>query len=177
MNSDIPSKHTTIQEGHPRAIKDLNSIYSTKINMKIVPNPTKRYLKKLELDYLYCVDCESQEIHRNGKTDIGTQKFRCKVCGCQFVTKFDAVFPQSQRRQIFEREFLANIKPSGFDKEGTGRKLYWQGARLETLQMIESQAIKVRINQMLKEMPIRSDKEYHLLLEFTLSEAYGKVMG
>jgi len=166
------SQHTIIHNTHPRSLINLQNITSKEQPIKIVPKPTKRYLKKLELEYLFCPDCESQNITFYGKTSVGAQKHRCKVCGYQFVTQFDAIFPRSKRRDIFEKEFLSHLKPTGFDKVGTGKKIYWSGARLETLQMLESQALKVRFGKLLKIMPICGEKEYKVILEFTVSEAY-----
>ena len=159
-----PCKHTTSQDPHPRSLTDLQEIVSNDQPIKVVPKPTKRFLKKLELDYLYCTDCESQEIYRNGKSNIGTQRFRCKGCGCQFVAQFDAVFPRSQRRGIFDEEFCSNLKPIGMSEKGCGKKKYWSGARLETLQMLESQIIRVRANKIIKADSIRGDKDYRILL-------------
>ena len=172
-----PFDHTNIQEAHPGSLTGLEAIVSKDQPSNIVPKPTKRYLKKLELEYIYCVDCESQRIYRNGPSSIGTQRFRCKECGCQFVSQYDSVFPQSKRRSIFEEEFLCNIKPTGFDKVGTGRKKYWSGSKLEVLQMLESQAIRVRFNKLLKTTTIRGDRDYRVLLEFIMNEAYGRVVG
>ena len=172
-----PYDHTNIQEAHPGRLTDLQEIVSKEQPIKVVLKPTKRYMKKLELEYIYCVDCESQRIYRNGSSSVGTQRFRCKECGCQFVSQYDSVFPQSKRRSIFDEKFLGNVKPTGFDKVGTGRKKYWSGSRLEVLQMLESQVIKVRFNKMIKTMPIRGDRDYKVLLEFIMGEAYNQVIG
>ena len=166
------SQHTNIHNAHPEPLADLYVVTSKEQPIKIVPKPTKRYMKKLELEYLFCPDCGLQDITFYGKTSIGTQKHRCKECGYQFVTQFDAIFPQSKRRDIFEEEFLSHLKPTGFDKIGSGKKIYWAGARLETLQMLESHALKVHFGKLLKIMPICSEKEYKIILEFTVSEAY-----
>lgn len=171
------SQHTIIHNTHPRSLINLQNITSKEQPIKIVPKPTKRYLKKLELEYLYCPDCESQDITFYGKTSVGAQKYCCKECGYQFVAQFDAIFPQRKRRDIFEEEFLANLKPTGFDKAGTGKKTYWSGARLETLQMMESQVIKVRFNKQIKTIPIRGDLDYRVLLKFIMGEAYSLVVG
>ena len=171
------SQHTNIHNAHPEPLANLYVVTSKEQPIKIVPKPTKRYMKKLELEYLFCPDCESQDITFYGKTSVGAQKHRCKECGYQFVTQFDAIFPQSKRRSIFEEEFLGNIKPTGFDKVGTGKKKYWSGSRLEVLQMLESQVIKVRFNKMIKTMPIRGDRDYRVLLEFIMGEAYSHVAG
>jgi len=168
--------HTIIQEAHPRSLINLKKIVSEPHEIKIITRPTKRYMRKLELKYLYCPDCESQEIYRNGKTNIGTQRFMCKECNYQFVAQYDAVFPQSMRRTIFDEEFCNNLKPTGFDKVGTGRKKYWHGERLGTLQMLESQAIKIWADKKIKADPIRGDKGYKVLLEFLVHEAYGRVV-
>ena len=123
-----------------------------------------------------CPDCESKNITYFGKSDVGTQKHRCKECGYQFVAQFDAYFPRSRRRDIFEKEFMGNLSATGFSK-GTGKRKYWKGARLETLQMTESQAIRVKFNRLLKEMPIQGERDYQLLVELIVHEAYGRVMG
>ena len=132
-------------------------------------------MRKLELQYLHCVDCESQDIYRNGKSKMGVQRFMCKECSCQFVAQFDAIFPQSKRRDLFEQEFLSNLKPTGFDKVGSGQKKYWIGAKLQTLQMLESQTMRVQANKYIKNNPIRGDKCYQILMEFLLHEAYNRV--
>ena len=164
--------HTTSQDAHPRSLVDLKAIVSYVQSIKVVTQPTNRFFKKMELDYLYCPDCESQEIYRNGKSQAGTQRFMCKGCNYQFVAQFDAVFPKSKRRQIFEKEFNQNLKPTGFDKLGTGKKKYWKGARLETLQILESQAIRIRANKIIKTNPIQGNKDYQVLLVFLVHEAY-----
>ena len=166
-----PFDHSTIQDGHPRRLMDLKDITSLEIPFKLVPKPTRRYLRKLSLEYMCCPDCESKDITFYGKSSIGTQKHKCNECGYQFVAQFDALFPKSSRRELFEQEYVNNLEATGFDK-GTGKKKYWKGARVETLQMIESQIIKVRINKLLKEMMIEGDREYKSLIEFVVHEAY-----
>jgi hypothetical protein len=171
-----PSYPSSIQSGHPRRLTDLNEICSPALSFSLVPRPTRRYLRKLSLEYLCCPDCESKEITFYGKSSIGTQKYRCKSCNYQFVAQFDAIFPRSRRRELFEKEYMENLAATGFDK-GTGKKKYWKGARLETLQMIESQPISIKINRLLKEMMICGDKEYRVVVELVVHEAYGRVMG
>ena len=135
------------------------------------PRPTRRFLKKMEMNYIHCPECESQSIIRNGKSDTGTQKYLCKVCHFQFVMQYGAIFPASKRRWIFEDEFTTNLKPTGF-KRGCGRKTYWEGARLGTLQMLESHKMKVWIDRLLKNFPIQGEREYRGLIEILLNEAY-----
>jgi hypothetical protein len=171
-----PSYPPTIQNGHPRRLTDLNEICSPVLSFSLVPKPTRRYLRKLSLEYLCCPDCESKEITFYGKSSSGIQKYRCKSCNYQFVAQFDALFPRSRRRELFEREYMENLAATGF-KKGTGRKEFWEGARVETMQKIESQQIRVRVNRLLKTMTIQSEKEYQLLCEFILHEAYVSVMG
>ncbi len=173
---NLPSNHTTIQDTHPRSLINLKNICSPEHCFSLVPNPTRRYLKKLALDYMYCPDCESKAITYYGKSSVGTQKYHCKSCDYQFVAQFDAYFLRSSRRELFEREYLENLAATGFRK-GSGRKEFWEGARIETLQKIESQQIRTRINKLLKTMTIQSDREYQLLCEFILHEAYVSVMG
>ena len=170
------SFHPSIQEAHPRSLTDLEELRSPRQPFSAVPRPTRRYLKKLALSYLCCPDCESRNITYFGKSDSGTQKHRCKECGYQFVAQFDAYFPRSRRRDIFEREFMDNLSATGFSG-GTGKRKYWKGARLETLQMTESQAIRVKFNRLLKEMPIQGERDYQLLVELVVHEAYGRVTG
>jgi len=171
-----PYEHSTIQDGHPRSLIDLQDVTSLAIPFKLVPKPTKRYLRKLSLEYMHCPDCESKDITFYGKSSIGTQKYKCKECNYQFVAQFDALFPRSTRRELFEKDYLDNLAATGFNK-GTGRKEFWEGARIETLQQIESQQIRTRINRLLKTMTVQSDREYQLLCEFVLHEAYLLVMG
>ena len=165
-------KHTNIHGTHPRRHQTLKSLCSEKISFRVVPDPTQRYLKSLELNFLYCPDCEAQNIIFHGYDPKGTQRFKCKSCHYQFVAQYDAVFPRSKRRVIFEREFLENIKPTGSDKQGSGKKLYWRGARLSTLQILESQRLKVGANNMIRSHPVRTEKDYSAILEFLLHEAY-----
>ena len=169
-----PYDHTTSQEAHTQSLTDLHAIVTKEQSIKIVPRPTKRYLRKLELNYLYCRDCESQKIYRNGKSSMGIQRFRCKGCGCQFVAQFDALFPQSKRQSIFSEEYLSNLKPIGLEK-GCGQKKYWSGARLETLQMLESQIMRVKANKIIKSFPIYGSRDLRVLKERLLHEAYGLV--
>ncbi len=171
-----PYDHSSIQDGHPRRLTDLEEVTSLAIPFKLVPKPTRRYLKSLSLEYMCCPDCESKDISFYGKSSIGTQKHKCNECGYQFVAQFDALFPKSSRRELFEKEYLENLEATGFDK-GTGKKKYWKGARLETLQMTESQAIRVKLNRMLKEMSIQGEREYQVLVEYVVHEAYGMVRG
>ena len=156
--------HTNGQITCLRSPSSLKLFLSEENSMKIVPKPTKRYLKKLELDYLYCPDCESQQIIRHGKSSIGTQRFMCKECNLQFVAQYDAIFPASTRIEIFTKEF--------FRREGH----YWEWARIETLQMMESQVMRVHANKLIKANPIQSSSGYRVLLEFLVHEAYGRVM-
>jgi len=172
----ISSNHTPIQEAHPQSFLDLTEIRSNTLTFSLVPKPTKRFLKKLALGYMCCPDCESKNITYYGKSSIGTQKHLCKSCDYQFVSQFDAFFPRSTRRWLFEREFMDNLATTGFNK-GSGRQAFWEGARLETLEMIESQYIKVKINKILKIMTIQGDREYKGLLEFIIHEAYVRVIG
>ena len=170
------SNHTTIQNRHPRSLIDLNEVNSNTLSFSLEPRPTRRYLKKLALKYMCCPDCESKYITYYGNSSMGTQKHLCKECGYQFVAQFDAYFPRSKRRFLFEQEYLHNLQRQGF-KEGTGRKEFWEGALQMTLTMIESQIIKVRINRMLKTMQINCEREYQLLVEFIVHDAYVRVIG
>ena len=170
------SNHPSIQNGHPRSLIDLKGFRSNPLSFSLIPRPTRRYLKKLALEYMCCPDCESRDITYYGKSSAGTQKHLCKTCGYQFVAQFDAYFPRSRRHDIFEKEFMNNLSATGFS-EGTGKLKYWEGARIETLQMAESQAIRVKINRLLKEMPVQGEKDYRLLVEFIVHEAYGRVTG
>ncbi len=175
MNHKIPSDHTIIHDARPRSSKNLSSICSKAQPLSLVLNPTRRYLRKLSLNYLHCPDCESKNITFYGKSSSETQRHLCKDCSYQFVAQFDAIFPKSKRRWIFEEEFLSNLKTIGF-KEGCGRQVYWSGAMIETLQMLESNTIKIRFNRLLKTMPIQGDKDYRVLLEFIIGEAYSRVV-
>ena len=164
-------EHTNIHKAYPKEVISLQDIFSKPIPFTLVSNPTRRYLKKLELSYVYCPDCESQDIIYHGYSDKGTQKYRCKHCGYQFVLGFDAIFPRSKRHLIFDDEFMSNLKPTGFQK-GCGRKQYWIGARFLLLNQMESQAIKVRFKKLIKNLPIQSERDYRLVLEFIMDEAY-----
>ena len=99
------SEHTNIHNAHPRAHKDLHTVTTEEQRIQIIPQPTKRFLKKMELTYQYCPDCESQDITFSGKASNEKQRFKCKSCDYQFISQFDAIFPRSKRRDIFEREF------------------------------------------------------------------------
>ena len=164
--------HSSIQEMHPPSLTDLQDIYSYKFHFSLVPNPSRRYLKKLTLKYMSCPDCESKNITFYGKSSIGTQKYHCKSCNYQFVAQFEAFFPRSSRRELFQKEYFNNLEATGFDK-GTGKRKYWKGARLETLQMTESQAIRVKLNRVLKSMTIQGEREYKVMVEYVVHEAYG----
>ena len=139
--------------------------------MVVVPKPTKRYLKKLALEYLHCPDCESKAITYYGKSKIGTQKYLCKNCNFQFVLQFDSIFPRSTRSKTFDDEFLSNIKPTGFQK-GCGRKEYWMGARFKVMNYLESNALRIRFNKMIKTTTVHGESDYRLLLRFIVDEAY-----
>ena len=169
----MTSNHTNIQTPHPRSLTDLKSFRSQSQSFSLVPKPTRRYLKKLTLKYMCCPDCESKNITFYGKSSIGTQKYHCKSCNYQFVAQFEAFFPRRGRREMFEQEFMENLAATGFDT-GRGKKKYWKGARLETLQMIESQQIRITANKMIKNLEIISDSNYRALLEYILHEAYIK---
>ncbi len=167
----IPFNHSNDTNTHPRCLKNLKNICSEEQPIKIIPNPTKRYLKKLTLGYLYCPDCASNSVTYYGSSSIGTQKYRCKECSHQFVSQFDAIFPFRDRHKIFDEEFSSNLKATGFRK-GSGKKRYWHGARLQVLSILESQAIRVRCNKMLKTITIQGEWDYRILLEFIVNEAY-----
>ena len=171
-----PSPHPSMQNTHPRSLQDLKNMHSSAISFSLVPKPTRRYLKKLSLNYLSCPDCESQEITFYGKSSSGTQKYRCKACEYQFVAQFDAYFPRSKRHELFEREYLENLAATGF-RTGAGRKEYWEGALQMTLSLLESDTMRIRVNKMIKSVPIQSEHDHRLLLEFAVHEAYVLVMG
>jgi len=162
------SNNTNIPTRHPRSLAD---IYSAPHRFVLVPNPTRRYLRKLALEYLHCSDCESGDITYYGVNASGNQKYRCKACDYQFVARFDAYFPRSTRRLIFEKEYLSNLQRQGF-REGVGRQEYWEGALQATLNMIESQRMKVLIGKMLKAHPIECDRDYRLMVQYIVHEAY-----
>ncbi len=175
MNFQIPSNHVIIQEGHTRSLTSLSDHCSGKQSFSAILKPTRRHLKSCGLKYINCPDCESKDVTYYGYSASGVQKYFCKNCNYQFVGQFDALFPRSRRRDIFEREFLSNIKPAGFEK-GSGKQQYWSGARLETLQMLESSTIRIRFKKMLKQHPLFGESDYKLMLEFILHEAYVRVM-
>ena len=175
MNQKISSFHSNIQEPHPRSLTNTEEICSESQPFTLVPKPTRRYLKQLALSYLYCPDCESRHITYYGKSSVGTQKYRCKECNYQFVLQYDALFPRSHRREVFEREFLSNLQRQGF-REGVGRQEYWEGALQMTLNMLESQTMRVRMNRMIKNNPVQGERDYRLLLEYAVHEAYVRVM-
>ena len=157
--------HTFIQGGHlPHG--NLENLYSTSNPLEIVPNPTKRYLRKLEMSYIHCIDCEKAgTISRNGKSKIGVQKYVCK-CGQQFSMQFSVIFPKNKRINIFNNEFKKHPD-------------YWDGARLETLQMAESQVMQIIVNKMLKntyDNVIDCQKSYDILLKYLIHNAYHMVM-
>ena len=165
------SDHTNIHKTHLTRPQSLQAYCSKRQEFTVVPKPSRRYLKSLALSYVHCPDCESQDIIYHGYSSKGTQKHLCKSCGHQFVLGFDAVFPRSQRHRIFDEEFMSNLKPTGF-QEGCGRQSYWVGARFLVLNQLESQAIKVRFNKIMKTITIQGEREYRLLLEFIVDEAY-----
>ncbi len=171
MNNIIPSEHTTIHNAHPQSLQKLKNVNYLEFHMEVIPKPTKRHLRKLALDYIHCPECESQEIIYSGTSKSETQRYKCKKCHYQFVLQFDAVFPPSTRNIIFENEFLSNIKPTGF-QEGCGRKEYWMGARFKVLHCLESRAIRIRFNKMLKTITVYGESDYRLLLRFIVDEAY-----
>jgi len=157
--------HTFIQEGHtPRA--NLENLYSEANFLEIVPNPTKRYLRKLEISHVHCTDCQKTgTVSRNGRSKMGVQKYICK-CGNQFSMQFSAIFPESKRRDIFNDEFRKH-----FD--------YWSGARLETIQMAESQVMQIIVNKMVKNTydgVIDCQQSYDILLRYLIHNAYHMVM-
>jgi len=171
-----PYDHSSIQDGHPRSLTDLQDIISLAIPFKLVPKPTRKYLRKLSLEYMCCPDCESKDIIFYGKSSIGTQKYKCSECGYQFVAQFDAYFPRSRRRELFENEFMNNVASIGITK-GVGRKEYWEGGLQVTLSYTESQQLKVRINKMIKSTAIQGELDYILILRFIVHEAYVMVTG
>jgi len=71
---------------------------------------------------------------------------------------------------------MENLKATGFRK-GSGRKEYWEGALLETLSLLESDRMRIRMNKMIKSTPVQSERDYRLLLEFAVHEAYVLVTG
>ena len=144
---------------------------SSTFRMGLVPHPTRRYLRRRSLEYLHCPDCESSDITFYGKSSSGTQKYRCKACAYQFIAQFDAYFPRSRRRQLFEQEYLGNLKATGFEK-GSGRKKYWKGAFLLTMSLLESDRLRIRVNKMIRSTDIQCDRDYQHLLDFTVHEAY-----
>ena len=170
MNS--PCNHTNIHGTHPRSLKNINNVYSEEHAFKMNNSPTKRYLKKLELDFISCPDCESQEIIFHGSSSKGTQRFKCKDCNYQFVAQYDSIFPRSKRRSIFEIELLENIKPAAFGEVGAGKQCYHQGTILKTLLMLESRSIRLWANKMIKTSPIRCEQDYRVMLEFLVHQAY-----
>ncbi len=176
MQCKIPYNHTTIQEVHLQSCVNLENVYSKPLTLLLLPRPTRRYRRKVSLNYLHCPDCESQNIIFHGKSNVGTQKYRCKACGYQFVAQFDVYFPRSRRRELFEKEYLENLAAVGRTK-ATGRKEFWEGGLQITMSHIESQQMKVRINKMIQSTKVQGELDYSLLLRFIVHEAYVMAMG
>jgi len=175
MKLEDTYNHTIIQEGHPQSLLTQQDISSDSKSLELLPKPTKRHLKKLSLKYIYCPDCESQDITFYGKSSVGTQKHFCKSCEYQFVAQYDSIFPQSKRHIIFEEEFLSHLKPMDLTQKGFGKQHYWIGAKNKTMHMLQSDMIRIWTNKMIKSNPILEEIDYRVLLEFVVHEAYGRV--
>ena len=70
---------------------------------------------------------------------------------------------------------MNNLQRQGFRK-GVGKQEYWEGALQMTLNMLESQTMSVRMNRMIKNNPVQGERDYRLLLEYAVHEAYVRVM-
>ena len=62
---------------------------------------------------LYCPDCHSHKVKKNGRTHYGKQNHKCKICSRQFVIDnnhtVDAVSREIARRCLMERLSLRGI--------------------------------------------------------------------
>lgn len=60
-----------------------------------------------------CPKCESEAIIKNGSIHNGTQKYRCKGCGRQFVANRQPYRISDEKRALVDRLLLERISLAG----------------------------------------------------------------
>ena len=162
---NISFNHSNMQGSHPDTSVNLEAIFSKELSLK--HDDSSRFSREMLLQFQYCTHCAGQEIVFNGKSPVGTQRYKCKLCGRQFVCQMDSVYPKLSRRDTFYREF---------DQE---KHAYWKPALTEVLAYIESHRGKLLVNRALKyyfDGKIKTQNEYDVLTFYIVHEVYNIIM-
>lgn len=162
----LPLDHSSIQDLSTRKLKSLEAVSSVIGSFKL--DNSWRFSRELSLQFQYCPACGGNDrIVFYGKSEAGTQRYKCCECERQFVTQMDSIYPRLNRRDIFLREFEIE------------RHKYWKPAIVAVLGYIESHRGRLLINRILKNSfsgNIRSQRDYDVLTSFIVHEAYNIVM-
>ncbi len=162
---NISFDHLNIQGSHSDTSVNLEAILSKELSLK--HDDSYRFSREMSLQFQYCPHCAGQDIVFYGKSPVGTQRYKCKQCGRQFVCQMDSVYPKLSRRDTFYREF---------DQEKHG---YWKPALTEVLAYIESHRGKLLIHRALKHYfdgKIKTQNEYDVLTFYIVHEVYNIIM-
>ncbi len=160
-----PCNHSNIQGSHPDTSVNFEAVLSKEQSLK--HDDSCRFSREISLQFQHCPHCAGKDIVFNGKSPVGTQRYKCKPCGRQFVCQMESIYPRLGRRDVFYREF---------DKEKYG---YWKPAMIEVLAYIESHKGKLLINKTLKyhfNEKITTQREYDVLTFYIVREVYNLIM-
>lgn len=161
----LPSDHSNIQGAHSRTLVNIGEFFSKEQSFK--HDDSWRFSRELSLQFQHCPACTSKDITFYGKSEVGTQRYRCKQCKRQFVCQMDSIYPKLIRRDIFYREF---------DQQ---KHKYWKPAVLGVLSYVESHRGRLLINRILSihfDGKITSQREYDVLTFFIIHEIYNIIM-
>jgi len=162
---NISCNHSNIQGSHPGTSVNLETVFSKKLSLK--HDDSYKFSREMSLQFQYCPHCTGKDIVLNGKSPVGTQRYKCKQCGRQFVSQMDSIYPRLTRRDVFHREF---------DQE---KHNYWKPAEIEVLAYIESHKGKLLIHKALKyhfDGKIDTQSEYGVLTFYIVHEVYNIIM-
>lgn len=160
-----PCNHSNIQGVHTDSAMNINKFLSKEQSFK--HNDSWRFSRQLSLQFQHCPACGKNDVVYYGKSEIGTQRYRCKHCSRQFVSQMDSIYPKLTRRDVFYREF---------DLE---KHKYWKPAAMEVLNYTESHQGRLLINRILNnhfDGKITTQRDYDVLTFFIIHEIYNIVM-
>jgi transposase-like protein len=170
MHNKLPSHHANIATRYPSALPmDLEGITTPTEHIPMTVHLAENYLRQEALKFQSCPECESKNLEYYGySSNKGTQRYRCKSCGRQFVSQRDSVLVKSKRRQIYTKAFIKAQDTHGF----------WDAALIETLAYLEGHQGRLMINKTLQNSfeSISSKKGLEALVFTVVREAYNRIM-
>ena len=166
----LPVYHANVATQYPSALLvDIEGIIAPNEQIPMTVYLTKSYLRQVSLKFQSCPECESKNLEYYGyASNKGTQRYRCKNCGRQFVSQRDSVLTPSKRRDIYTQAFVKGQKTHDF----------WDAALMETLAYLEGHMGRLMINKILRNSfeSISSKKDFEALVFVLVREAYNIVM-